>query len=119
MAPQEKIDFLIHRLADIVKSCVRERDFLAARLYQRDLILLMVQCPKYSARQIGEAYFTLAELCSKVGDFKGVNKFVARASTYNQIGSQGKPSALGKMFADATPTAFPMQSTRPASILSK
>ncbi len=77
----------IDRLFEIVESKVERADFLAARLYQRDLILLMMQDSRYSPAQVGDHYFALAEFCAKVGDFKGFNKFVIRASQYKRIAS--------------------------------
>ncbi|HNB23166.1 MAG TPA: hypothetical protein PKZ32_12125 [Candidatus Melainabacteria bacterium] len=98
MDTDKKKEFLIERLFSKVVSCVEGRDFYAARLYQRDLILLMTQTGKYSHSQIADAYFALAEFCAKVGDFKAVNRFTTRATKYKSIGSQGNPSALSKFF---------------------
>lgn len=105
MKNDEKRKFLIERLFLAVGNCVEKRDYLSARLYQRDLILLMMQTKKYSNSQIADAYFALAEFCAKVGDFRAVNKFATRASKYRSLATEGNPSALSKFFQSGS-TAF-------------
>lgn len=100
MDVNEKRLYLISRLTETVEACISRRAYLSARLFQRDLILIMVQS-SFSDKEIADAYFELAELCSKVGDFRGVNKYVSRAAKYNSSASKGAPGGLGKMIAAA------------------
>lgn len=100
MQINQKRKTLIDNLFEIVGSCVERNDFYSARLYQRDLILLMTQDPRYSKSQVSSAYFALAEFCAKVNDFRGVNKFSNRAAEYKHIASHGKVGGLGKLIQD-------------------
>jgi hypothetical protein len=100
MQINQKRKTLIDNLFEIVGSCVERNSFYSARLYQRDLILLMMQDPRYTDSQVSSAYFALAEFCAKVNDFRGVNKYSNRAAKYKQIASQGKLGGLGKLIQD-------------------
>lgn len=91
---------LIDSLFEIVGSRVKKNDFYAARLYQRDLILLMMQDRRFSKAQVSGAYFALAEFCAKVHDYRGVNKYTNRASKYKRMASQGDVTGLGKLIQD-------------------
>lgn len=90
---------LIDSLFEIVGSRVKKNDFYAARLYQRDLILLMMQDRRFSKAQVSSAYFALAEFCAKVNDYRGVNKYTNRASKYKRM-AQGNVTGLGKLIQD-------------------
>jgi len=90
---------LIDSLFEIVGSRVKKNDFYAARLYQRDLILLMMQDRRFSKAQVSSAYFALAEFCTKVNDYRGVNKYTNRASKYKRM-AQGNVTGLGKLIQD-------------------
>ena len=96
---QPTINTLIDRLSEIIEQSKERRDYLAARLYQRDLILMMVKTRTYSAREIAGAYFDLADLCARVEDFKGVNKYTYRAVEYRLISEKDVPSPMAKVFA--------------------
>jgi hypothetical protein len=100
MQINQKRKTLIDNLFEIVGSCVERNDYYSARLFQRDLILLMTQDPRYSKSQVSSAYFALAEFCAKVNDFRSVNKFSNRAAKYKHIASQGKVGGLGKLIQD-------------------
>ncbi len=91
---------LIDNLFEIVGSCVERNDFYSARLYQRDLILLMMQDPRYSKSQVSSAYFALAEFCAKVNDYRGVNKYSNRASKYKQLPRRAKWAVLERLIQD-------------------
>jgi len=100
MSMTPNIDQLIERLAPIIQKSKSESDFYAARLYQRDLILLLMQSPRTTPNQIASAYFELAEFCAMVGDYKGVNKFTARAVKYRKM--LQSESAFSRMFTHPT-----------------
>ncbi len=99
MQINQKRKTLIENLFEIVGSCVERNDFYSARLFQRDLILLMTQDPRYSKSQVSSAYFALAEFCAKVNDYRGVNKYTNRASKYKRM-AQGNVTGLGKLIQD-------------------
>lgn len=96
MSMRDKKRDLIQRLVEIIGACVKAQDFYSARLYQRDLILLMMQDAKFTNAHIADAYFALAEFCAKVGDYKGVNKFAARATSYKKSAITGKTNGLAQ-----------------------
>ncbi|MBA3859572.1 MAG: hypothetical protein C0507_21920 [Cyanobacteria bacterium PR.3.49] len=96
MSMHDKKRDLIQRLFEIVGACVKAQDYFSARLYQRDLILLMMQDSRFTNSQIADAYFALAEFCEKVGDYKGVNKFAARATSFRKAAITGKTNGLAQ-----------------------